>query len=72
MSELRQRMLQDLKIRNRSKSTQDRYAWHIADFARFFDRSPDQLGPEHIRLWQIHLIEERGLSYRVIFESSPG
>lgn len=66
MSELRQRMLQDLKIRNRSKSTQDRYAWHIADFARFFGRSPDQLGPEHIRLWQLHLIEERGLSYSTL------
>jgi len=52
---------QDLEICNR-KSTPDWSIKHITAFARFFGRSPDQLGPEQVRLWQLRLIEERGLS----------
>jgi site-specific recombinase XerD len=54
-------MLQDMQIRNFAPSTQRSYIQAIARFAQYFGRSPDQLGPEEIRAYQIHLIEEKHL-----------
>jgi site-specific recombinase XerD len=56
-------MLEDLRIRNLAEATQRNYVHHVAAFARYFGRSPTELGPEHIRAWQVHLVEERGLSW---------
>lgn len=66
MTELRQRMLEDLEIRNLSENTKRQYIAHVAAFARYFGRSPADLGPEHIREWQVHLIHERGLSWSTL------
>ena len=44
ISPLRQRMIEDLRIRNLSPETQRSYVHHVAKFSRFFGRSPDQLG----------------------------
>ena len=52
MTPLRQRMLEDLQIRNYSPSTVRCYVRSVADFAKHFKRSPDQLGSEEIRSWQ--------------------
>jgi len=49
MTKLRERMIGDLKLRNFSDSTITSYTRVVADFAGFFHRSPDQLGPEEIR-----------------------
>jgi integrase/recombinase XerD len=56
MTPLRQRMLEDLQIRNYSPSTVRCYVRSVADFAKHFKRSPDQLGSEEIRSWQLHLL----------------
>jgi site-specific recombinase XerD len=56
-------MLEDLRIRNLSERTQKVYTSHVAAFARHFGRSPADLGPTHIRAWQVHLAQERGLSW---------
>jgi integrase/recombinase XerD len=63
VTRLRQKMLEDLRIRNLSERTQKVYVSHVAAFARHFGRSPAELGPEHIRDWQIYLIDERHLSW---------
>jgi integrase/recombinase XerD len=63
MTKLRQRMLEDLRIRNLSEATQETYLRQVAAFARHFGRSPAELGPEHIRAWQVHLIEDRGVCW---------
>ena len=63
MTNLRRRMLEDLKIRNLAEGTQRNYVHYVADFARHFGRSPAHLGPEHIRAWQVHLVQDRGLSW---------
>ena len=63
MSKLRQKMLEDLRIRNLSERTQKVYTSHVAAFARHFGRSPTELGPTDIRAWQVHLVEERRLSW---------
>jgi len=62
MTPLRERMLQDLRIRGRSKNTQKSYLERISQFARHFGQSPDQLGPEQIRAYQIYLLEYKGVS----------
>ena len=61
MTPLRQRMLEDMRIRNLSKNTQRSYIQKVQAFAQHFHRPPDELGPEELRAYQIHLIEERTL-----------
>ncbi len=53
MTTLRQRMIDDLKVRNRSSRTIQSYIAHVANFARYFGRSPALLGPEEIRQFQV-------------------
>jgi integrase/recombinase XerD len=62
MTPLRQRMLEDLQIRNLSPLTQPAYVEHIARFARYFGRSPAVLGPEEIRAYLVYLTTERHLA----------
>jgi integrase/recombinase XerD len=56
MTPLRQRMTDDLKLRNRSPRTIEAYIYQVARFAKFHGRSPDLLGPEEVRSYQVHLI----------------
>ena len=62
MTPLRKRMLEDMQLRNFSKETQRSYIHYIADFAMYFRTSPEHLGPEAVRDYQLYLIEERKLS----------
>ena len=61
MTPLRQRMLEDLQIRNYSPATVRCYVRSVADFAKHFKRSPDQLGSEEIRSWQLYLLRDKGV-----------
>ncbi len=62
MTSLRQRMLEDMQVRRLSPFTQRTYVETVARFARYFDRSPERLGPEQIRAYQVYLATERGLA----------
>jgi site-specific recombinase XerD len=63
MTPLRQRLIEDLQVRNYSPRTVDCYVHHVALFARHFGVSPDQLGPEQIHAYQVHLSQERKVSW---------
>lgn len=63
MTALRQRMIEDLQIRNYSERTVDIYVRCVALFAKHFGRSPDQLGPEQIRAYQNFLIQTKKASW---------
>lgn len=52
---LRQRMIEDMSIRQFGEKTQSDYVRVVADFARFLGRSPDQAEPEDLRRYQLHL-----------------
>ena len=62
MTPLRQRMREDMQVRNLSPHTQRAYIENVARFARHFGRSPVELGPEEIRSYQVYLTRERKLA----------
>ena len=62
MTSLRQRMVEDMQVRRLSPFTQRTYVETVARFARYFGRSPDRLGPEQIRAYQVYLATERRLA----------
>lgn len=62
MTSLRQRMIEDMQVRNLSPHTQTSYVQHVSRFARHFQQSPDGLGPEEIRTYQVYLTTEKKLA----------
>jgi integrase/recombinase XerD len=62
MTDLRKLMLEELERRNYSRETVRAYMAAVEDFARYFHRRPDQLGPDHIRQYQAYLFRERKLT----------
>lgn len=62
MTSLRQRMTEDMQVRNLSLNTQTCYVQQVSLFARYFDKSPEQLGPEEIRTYQVYLTNEKRLA----------
>lgn len=62
MTPLRRRMLEDMQIRNFSENTRQTYLLQVGMFARHFSKSPDALGPEQIRTYQIYLTNEKKLA----------
>jgi integrase/recombinase XerD len=55
ISPLRRRMIDDMTIRNLSPTTQRSYLHAVEAYSRYFGRSPDQLGLEDVRAYQVHL-----------------
>ena len=55
-SPLRQRMIEDMMIRNLSRAAQQSYIYAVARFSRHFNSSPDRLGMEEVRAYQLHLV----------------
>ena len=72
MTHLRQRMQEDLRLRNFSERTVRHYTHTVAEFAKYFRKSPDQLGPEHVRTYLLFLCSTsaslRGERFRVLVQ----
>jgi len=64
MTPLRQRMIEDMQVRNFSPLTRSAYVLQVSLFARYFGKPPDQLGPEEIRSYQVYLTNEKKVSFR--------
>ncbi len=62
MTTLRQRMTEDMQVRNLALNTQTCYIQQVSQFARHFGKSPEQLGPEDIRSYQVYLTNEKKLA----------
>ena len=63
MTELRRRMLEELRLRNYASNTIAVYIRCVANFAQYFRASPDRLGPEHIRQYQLLLVQRKKISW---------
>jgi integrase/recombinase XerD len=66
VTHLRKLMLEELQRRDYAQSTVDAYISAMQEFAKYFNRPPDQLGPEHIRQFQLHLIRDRKLAANTV------
>ena len=62
VTQLRKMMLEELQRRNYSQNTVNSYLQIVEDFAEHFHRLPDQLGPEQMRSYQVHLFNDRKLN----------
>jgi integrase/recombinase XerD len=62
MTPLRQRMTEDMQVRNLARNTQLSYLQQVSQFARHFNKSPELLGPEEIRAYQVYLTNERKIA----------
>jgi integrase/recombinase XerD len=58
MTPLRQRFIDDLRLRNYARRTIDTYVSRVACFAKHFGRSPELLGPDEVRNFQLHLLQQ--------------
>lgn len=62
MTRLRNRMIEDMQVRNFSINTQKSYTYQIAQFARYFKKSPEVLSRDDIRTYQVYLTNEKKLT----------
>ena len=65
LSPLRRRMIEDMTVRNLSPATQRSYLHAVTKFSRFCGRSPDRLGLEDVRAFQVHLVST-GISWAAL------
>jgi len=63
MTPLRQKMINDMKLRNFSPKTQYAYVSAVSGLAQYFNCSPDMLSNENVQAYLLHLIEGRKLSW---------
>jgi integrase/recombinase XerD len=59
ISPLRQRMIEDMTLRNFSPATQQSYIYAVANFSRYFGRPPNMLGSEEVRAYLLHLTQQK-------------
>jgi integrase/recombinase XerD len=62
MTPLRCRMIDDMTLRNFTAQTITTYVQSVARFARHFRRSPENIGPEEVRAYLLHLVQQRRVS----------
>jgi site-specific recombinase XerD len=63
MTPLRKRMIENMEMRNYAPKTIHIYVDVVARFARYFGKSPDQLGTEEVRRYLLHLVQEKKLAW---------
>lgn len=66
MTDLRRQMLEELQRRNFSPNTIQTYLRVIEDFARHFGSRPDRLTQQHMREYQVHLLQDRKLAAKTV------
>jgi integrase/recombinase XerD len=71
MTPLRQRLIDDLRLRNYSPRTIEAYVAAVAKIARHFHSAPDQLAPEQVRQFQLHLVQQR-VSFSLLNQVTAG
>ncbi len=65
----RRLMIEDMQLRGFAQRTQDTYLKQVADFARFFNKHPDNLGENEIRDYLLYLINEKHASYAIVTQT---
>jgi len=63
MTRLRQRYIEDLRLRNRSPKTIELYVYHVRELARYFKQSPERLTSDEIHRYLLHLLRDKRASW---------
>ena len=63
MTELRQRMVNDMILRGMAEKTRNAYTHAVAGLAKFYRRSPDQVSHDEVQTYLLHLMQERRLAW---------
>ena len=71
MTPLRQRLIDDLRLRNYSPRTIQAYVAAVLKLTRFFRLAPELLSAEQIRQFQIHLVQQR-VSFSLLNQVTAG
>ena len=69
MTPLRQRMIDDMQLRNLAPATQRNYIHHVARFASYYGLSPEKLDLEDIRQFHLYLLNDRKYSPEAVNQS---
>jgi integrase/recombinase XerD len=72
MTPLRQRMIEDMKLRNFAPRTVQAYVARVATFARHFGRSPEALGRDEVRSYLLHLVHEKHVCWSTYNQTVAG
>jgi integrase/recombinase XerD len=72
MTPLRQRMIEEMKLRNLAPRTIQSYVARVASFARHFGRSPDALGRDEVRSYLIHLVQDEHVCWSTYNQTVAG
>jgi site-specific recombinase XerD len=59
-------MIEDMRVRNFSLNTQQLYVDRVAKLAQYFGKSPELLGPEDVRTYQVYLIKQKSASWSML------
>ena len=70
MTRIRKLMLEELQRRNYSTETIRTYINAVKHYAEYFRQSPEKLGPEHIRQYQLHLVHRKLAAHSIKTQSS--
>jgi integrase/recombinase XerD len=62
MTPLRQRFIEDMLLRGLAPTTQRSYIHYVAEFAKYYNTSPDKLDLEAVRQYQLYLLNEKRMS----------
>jgi len=62
-------MFEDLQLRNYSEQTTRAYLRCVADFAKYFGTSPEHLGPEQVRTYQLFLVQDKQLAWSTVVQT---
>jgi site-specific recombinase XerD len=63
MTPLRQRMIEDMTLRNFTPRTIQAYVARVAAFAQHFGRSPELLGADQVRAYLLYLLQQKRASW---------
>lgn len=66
MTPLREKFIEDMKVRGLAPTTQRSYLHYVVDYTRYFKRSPEQLDCDAIHQYLVHLTEDRKMSTQTV------
>ena len=69
MTPLRQRMVEDMQLRNFSAQTMRASLHGVAACAQHFHTSPEHLGPEHVRTYQLFLVQDKQRAWPTVVQT---